>query len=179
MEQEELQPKDQPLTKADIKTLESMFIQSGQEMRSIVSLIELGLWKMYRDSKDFRKLVKLYGSKADAIVQSTVHEQLTKDETYRVGHILQLVRQLANALDQLSAAGTAIEPTADDRVKKECQMWDALQHDGKLLAWRHAMMCNIAPADDIKLDSTLKALAKDTIVSPRILDRLKANSEIL
>jgi hypothetical protein len=40
-------------------------------------------------------------------------------------------------------------------------------------------MCNIAPADDIKLDSTLKALAKDTIVSERILDRLKANSDII
>ena len=41
------------------------------------------------------------------------------------------------------------------------------------------MMCNIAPADDIKLDSTLKALAKDKMVSDRILERLKANSEIL
>ena len=174
-----MQQELEPLTKEDIKTLESMFIQSGQEMRSIVSLIELGLWKMYRDSKDFRKLVKLYGSKADEIVRATVHEQLTKDETYRVGHILQLTRQLANALDQLSAAGTAIEPNADDRVKKECAMWDALQHDGKLLAWRHGMMCNISPADDLKLDSTLKLLAKDHLVSDRILDRLKANSEVL
>lgn len=170
---------EEALNREDIKTLESMFIQSGQEMRTIVQLIELGLWKMYRDSKDFRKLVKLYGSKADAIVQATVHEQLTKDETYKVGHILQLTRQLANALDQLSNAGTAIDSKAENRVQKECDMWDALQHDGKLLAWRHAMMCNIAPADDIKLDSTLKALAKDTLVSPRILDRLKANSEIV
>ena len=174
-----LEPKDQALTREDIKVLESMFIQSGQEMRSIVQLIELGLWKMYRDSKDFRKLVKLYGSKADEIVRATVHEQLTKDETYRVGHILQLTRQLANALDQLSAAGTAIEPTAEDRVQKECAMWDALQHDGKLLAWRHAMMCNIPQSDDLRLDSTLKLMAKDTLVSPRILERLKANSEIV
>jgi hypothetical protein len=40
-------------------------------------------------------------------------------------------------------------------------------------------MCNISPADDIKLDSTLKALAKDRTISARILDRLKANSEIV
>ena len=167
------------MTKEDIKVLESMFIQCGQEMRTLVGMIELGLWRMYRESKDFRKLVKMYGSKADAIVKASVREELTRDETYKVGKILETARQLEVMLDQLSAAGTAIEPTADDRVKKECAMWDALQHDGKLLAWRHGMMCNISPADDLKLDSTLKALAKDHLVSDRILDRLKANSEIV
>ena len=169
----ELLPKDQPITMEDIKRLESMIIQSGQEIRTLLGLIEVGLWRMYRESKDFRKLVKMYGAKADDIVRTTIRETLEKEDTYKVGKILQVLRQVINMLDGLSAAGTAIDPKAEDRAKKEAAMWDALQHDGKLLAWRHSLMCNITPADDIKLDSALKALAKDGTVSERIIERLK------
>ena len=37
----------------------------------------------------------------------------------------------------------------------------------------HALMVCINPSDDIKVDSTLKALAKDPTVSARIIERLK------
>jgi len=40
-------------------------------------------------------------------------------------------------------------------------------------------MANVPDGDDIKLLSTLKVLAKEQRVSARILDRLKANSEIV
>lgn len=168
-----------PLTKEDIRTLESMLMQSFHEANVLLNLIEIGLWRMYRDSKDFRKLVKQYGHNADAIVKATVREQLTKDETYQVGKILKKAGELKYLFDQLTGTAIAIDPSADDRIRKEAEMFEALMHDAKLMAWRHAMMCNITDSGDLQLDSTLKLLAKDHRVSDRIIQRLKQNSEII
>ena len=69
--------------------------------------------------------------------------------------------------------GIEVHKSVPDAASKEWQMAESLMADGKTLAYRHALMCCIDPSDDIKVDSTLKALAKDPTVSERIIERLK------
>jgi hypothetical protein len=174
-------PKDQPLTREDIQRLESMFHQTAQEMYVILHEIEQGLWVMAHATKEYKAYQKAHGkAAAEAMLSQTVHDQLfNHDEMYNVGIILRKIGELKPWLDRLFNVGIEVNKSVPDAGKKEWEMAEALLHDGKLLAWRHAMMCGINPADDIKLDSTLKALAKDRTISARILDRLKANSEIV
>ena len=87
-----------------------------------------------------------------------------------------LVQERANLhyyMDRLTEAAIAIDPNAEDKGRKEMEIFDALRHDANLLAYRHALMVNIPDTDDIKVDSTLKALAKDHHASEAILEQLK------
>ena len=163
------------LTIEDIKTLESMFIVEMHSAERIFRVIENGLEKIYRQSKDYKKLVKQYGkAAADKIVKDYTHSVLTQDETYNIGKLLEECKTLHYYMDRLTAAAIAVDPNAEDKGRKEMEMFDALRHDAQLLAYRHALMVNIQDTDDIKVDSTLKALAKDHHASEAILEQLKA-----
>lgn len=168
-------PKDQALNREDIQRLESMFHQTAQEMYIILHEIENGLWAMAHATKEYKAFQKAHGkAAAETMLNKTVHDQLfNHDEMYNVGIILRKIGELKPWLDRLFNAGIEVHKSVPDAGKKEWAMAEALMHDGKLLAWRHAMMCCINPADDIKLDSTLKLLAKDNTTSERILERLK------
>lgn len=160
------------LTKEDIRLLESMFIVSMHEAEIIIRTIEGGLTDMYKQSKDYRKLTNIYGqTNADQIVKATVHEELNKEETYAVGQLLQECRKLHYWMDRLTSAGIAVKPGIEKKAEKEMEKFDALMHDAKLLAWRHAMMCNIPMEKDIQLDTTIKLLATDGTITEAILEK--------
>ena len=162
------------LTINDIKTLESMFIVEMHSAERIFRVIENGLANIYRQSKDYKKLVKQYGkAAADKIAQEYTHRVLTQDETYNIGKLLEECKNLHYYMDRLTAAAIAIDPNAEDKCRKEMEMFDALRHDANLLAYRHALMANVRDEDEIKVDSTLKAIAKDNRVSEAILEQLK------
>ena len=76
-------------------------------------------------------------------------------------------------MDRLTAAATAVDQQAKDKGITYVDLFDALQHDANLLAYRHALMANTRTEDEIKVDSALKALAKDNRVSEAILEQLK------
>ena len=162
------------LTIEDIKTLESMFIVEMHSAERIFRIIENGLANIYRQSKDYKKLVKQYGKPAaDKIVTTYTHRVLSHDETYNIGKLLEECKKLHHYMDRRTAAAIAIDPQAEDKGRKEMEMFDALQHDGNLLAYRHALMANVRDEDEIKVDSMLKALAKDHHASEAILEQLK------
>ena len=162
------------LTLQDIKTLESLFIVEMHSAERIFRVIENGLADIYRQSKDYKQLVKQYGkAAADKIVTTYTHRVLSHDEVYNIGKLLEVCKTLHHYMDRLTAAAIAIDPQAEDKGRKEMEMFDALQHDGNLLAYRHALMVNVRPEDDIKVDSMLKALAKDHHASEAILEQLK------
>ena len=163
-----------PLTMDDIKTLESMTIVSCREAATLFQIIEFGLAAMYRQSKDYQRLVRQHGKpQADRIVATYTHRVLSHDETYRIGRILKPMSELHTLISQLTDAGTAMKPGTADKDLKEAQMQDALLHDAAQFAWRHAKMCCIPGDKDIQLDSTLKLLATDPTVSPAIFQRLE------
>ena len=174
-------PKDQALTREDIQRLESMFHQTTQELYVILHEIEMGLWTMAQATKEYKAYQKAHGkAAAEAMLKATVHDQLfNHDEMYNVGIILRKIGELKPWLDRLFNVGIEVHKSVPDAGKKEWAMAEALMHDGKLLAYRHALMCCINPADDIKADSTLKALAKDKTITDRILESLKPESEEL
>ena len=162
------------MTIEDIKTLESLFIVEMHSAERIFRLIETGMETIYRESKDYKALVKKYGKPAaDKIVTTYTHRVLSHDEVYNIGKLLEVCKTLHHYMDRLTAAAIAIDPQAEDKGRKEMEMFDALQHDGNLLAYRHALMVNVRPEDEIKVDSMLKALAKDHHASEAILEQLK------
>ena len=79
------------ITIEDIKTLESMFIVEMHSAERIFRVIENGLADIYRQSKDYKKLVKQYGKPAaDKIVTTYTHRVLSHDETYNIGKLLEV-----------------------------------------------------------------------------------------
>lgn len=162
------------LTLSDIKTLESMFIVEMHSAERIFRVIENGLANIYRESKDYKKLVKQYGkAAADKIVKDYTHSVLTQDETYNIGKLLEECKTLHYYMDRLTAAAIAIDPNAEDKGRKEMEMFDALRADSNQLAYVHALLSNVPESDMIKVISTLKVLAKDNSVSTAILEELK------
>ena len=162
------------MTIEDIKTLESLFIVEMHSAERIFRLIETGMETIYRESKDYKALVKKHGKPAaDQIVRHYTHQVLTQDEQYNIGQLLKVCKTLHHFMDRLTIAGIEMNPGTKDKGRKEAEMFDALQSDSNLLAYRHALMVNIPDTEDIKVDSTLKLLAKDHTVSDRIIERLK------
>ena len=76
-------------------------------------------------------------------------------------------------MDRLTAAGIEMQPGTEDKGRKEMEMFDALQADSNQLAYIHALLSNVPESDMLKVISTLKVLAKDKMVSDRILEELK------
>lgn len=162
------------LTLEDIKTLESLFLVEMHAAERIFRLVENGMEKIYRESKDYKKLVKLHGKTvADKIVKDYTHRVLTQDETYNVGKLLEECKTLHYYMDRLTAAGIEMNPGTEDKGRKEMEMFDALRADSNQLAYVHALLSNVPESDMIKVISTLKVLAKDHSVSPAILEELK------
>lgn len=161
------------MTIQEIKRLESMFIVEMHAAERILRLIESGMEKIYRESKDYKRLVKKMGKvAADKIVKDYTHRVLTQDQTYSIGLLLEECKKLHYYMDRLTAAATTIDQNAKDKGITYVDMFDALTHDANLLAYRHALMANTRPEDEIKVDSALKALAKDHCISDEILKEL-------
>ena len=164
------------LTLQDIKTLESLFIVEMHSAERIFRLIETGMETIYRESKDYKALVKKYGKPAaDQIVRHYIHQVLTQDEQYNIGQLLKVCKTLHHYMDLLTIAGIEMNPGTKDKGRKEAEMFDALQSDSNQLAYVHALLSNVPESDMLKVISTLKVLAKDHSVSDHILEELKTN----
>ena len=162
------------LTLQDIKTLESLFIVEMHSAERIFRLIETGMETIYRESKDYKALVKKHGKPAaDQIVRHYTHQVLTQDEQYNIGQLLKVCKTLHHYMDRLTIAGIEMNPGTKDKGRKEAEMFDALQADSNQLAYVHALLSNVPEQDMLKVISTLKVLAKDHSVSDQILEELK------
>ncbi len=140
----------------------------------IFRLVENGMADIYRESKDYKKLVKQYGKPAaDKIVTTYTHQVLTQDEQYNIGQLLKVCKTLHHYMDRLTIAGIEMNPGTEDKGRKEMEMFDALQADSNQLAYVHALLSNVPESDMLKVISTLKVLAKDHSVSDQILEELK------
>lgn len=164
----------EPLTLQDLKVLESLFIIEMHSAEHIFRLVENGMEEIYKQSKDYKKLVKQYGKlRADQIVKTYTHRVLTQDEQFNIGKLLEVCKTLHHYMDRLTVAGIEMKPGTKDKGRKEAEMFDALQADSNQLAYVHALLSNVPESDMLKVISTLKVLAKDHSVSPRILEELK------
>ena len=165
------------MTIEDIKTLESLFIVEMHSAERIFRLVENGMADIYRESKDYKALVKKHGKPAaDQIVRHYIHQVLTQDEQYNIGQLLKVCKTLHHYMDRLTIAGIEMNPGTKDKGRKEMEMFDALQSDSNQLAYVHALLSNVPESDMLRVISTLKVLAKDKMVSDQIIDRLKPGS---
>ena len=162
------------MTIEDIKTLESLFIVEMHSAERIFRLIETGMETIYRESKDYKALVKRHGKPAaDQIVRHYTHRVLSQDEQFNIGQLLKVCKTLHHYMDSLTIAGIEMNPGTEDKGRKEAEMFDALQADSNQLAYVHALLSNVPESDMLRVISTLKVFAKDHSVSPAILEELK------
>ena len=104
------------MTIQEIKRLESMFIVEMHAAERILRIIESGMEKIYRESKDYKRLVKKMGKvAADKIVKEYTHRVLSHDEQYNCGKLLEVCKTLHHYMDRLTAAAIAIDPNSEDK----------------------------------------------------------------
>jgi len=172
----ELKPDEQLLTQQDLDQLCGMMIIFLHSAERIVQMIELAYDEQYRNCRDYQKLVKLYGQpNADTIVKASVRKVIRNDERLNLSRLLKIGQDFHKAMERITNEGMK----AHAENGSEIANFNAIEHDTNLLCYIYALMANVPDGDDIKLLSTLKVLAKEQRVSDRILDRLKANSEIV
>ena len=151
-----------------LKHLEAMLQQSRHEQERIVYVIEGVLDQLYREQDDYKRLVKLYGRNAPQLAAAGIRHVLTHDQVYNLNLLREDCKRMHFHTERLTSVG--IEGNTPEQSG---ELFDALMHDANLLAYRHALMCNIRPEDDIKVDSMLRALAKDHTIPEEIIDKFK------
>ena len=125
----------------------------------------------YMAGNDYKYLCKLYGKpRADQIVKEQVAKIIRGDKRNELGKILKTAQDSHKSMEKLF--DTAIK--AHDKDVSNFDTFNALQHDVNFLCYCYALMCNCPKdEDEIKVISTIKALAKGHRVSDNVLDKLK------
>ena len=150
------------------KTLESMLLQTYHEQELLIRAIEDELTDIYIANDEYKKLVKLYGKNAPQVARAGVRQMLTHEELFNLNLAREDIKRFKFHMEKVTVA--AID---GGDVVSMGEMSDALNHDANQFAYRHALMCCIKPEDDIKVDSTLRALAKDNTLPEEIINKFR------
>lgn len=150
------------------KTLESMLLQTYHEQELLMRAIEDELTDIYMEQQEYKQLVKLYGRNAPQVARAGVRQMLTHESLFNLNLAREDIRKFKFHMEKVTLAAI------DGGDVVSCgEMSDALNHDANLFAYRHALMISIPAKDDIKLDSTLRLLAKDNNLPESILNKFK------
>lgn len=164
-------PIEDQFTDVDFDVLSGMMIIFMNAAERIIQMIELQYELQYRSGNDYKYYCKLYGkAKADEVVKQTVRKIVRGDERNKIGKILKAAKDFHYHMKALNKTATESGPAH----KQEWQVQDDIVHDSNILCYMYALIGNCDSDDaEIKIISTLKALAKGHRVSDRIINRLK------
>lgn len=159
------------LSETDIDVLSGMMIIFLKAAEKCMQTMELHYEAEYRAGKEYKAFCKLYGKAAtDAVVSKQVRKIMRGDERNKLGLLLKKAGEFHTLMDTLVQRGMESHTDETDDV----QTFDAIQHDTNVLCYMYALMGNCTGKDDeIKLLSTVKAMAKNGRVSQSLLDKLK------
>lgn len=159
------------LTETDIDVLSGMMIIFLHAAEKCIRTMELHYEAEYRAGKDYKKLCKIYGKpRADQIVKEQTRKVIRGDERNKLGKILKTAEDFHKHMESLTESGMK----AHTEDTNDCKTFDAIQHDTNFLCYLYALMGNCIGADDeLKIISTIKALAKGTRVADNVLEKFK------
>ncbi|MCM1034955.1 MAG: hypothetical protein NC229_08930 [Bacteroides sp.] len=159
------------LTEQEQDVLSGMMVVFFHAAERCVQVLENHYRAQYQAGKDYKMIVRKIGkAKADEIVKQQVTRIVRGDERNNIRRILDTCKALHQQMENLS--DSAINSHADG--VEAWQMFDNLQHDVNFLCKIYALMGNCNGRDDeIKLESTLRTLAKGNRVSERIIEEFK------
>jgi hypothetical protein len=158
-------------TDVDFDVLSGMMIIFLNAAERIIQMIELQYEQQYRAGNDYKYYCKLYGkARADEVLRQQVRRVVRGDERNKIGKIIKAAKDFHYHMKSLNQQ--AVQSKPDN--KEEWQMQDCIIHDSNVLCYMYALIGNCDSDDaEIKIISTLKALAKGHRVSDRIINRLK------
>ena len=158
------------LSDDDLDVLSGMMIIFMHSAEKCLQIMERHYEAEYRAGNDYKSLCKLYGkSQAERILGEQVKRLIRGDERCNLGKILRTADMFHKQMETLT--NTAMSSHSDDIT--DIQSFDAIEHDINFLCYCYALMGNCNGADDeIKILSTVKALAKGDRVSDNVLTKL-------
>lgn len=159
------------LTREDIDVLSEFMIVFMHAAEKCLQVIELHCQLEYMAGQEYKYYCKQYGkARTDAIVRKQVQKVIRGDERSKLGNIIKKADEFHKSMESLF--DTAIK--AHDKDRTDADSLNGLMHDVNFLCYCYALMCNCPKdEDEIKLLSTVKAMAKGKQVSDNVLEKLK------
>lgn len=160
------------LTEFDLDVLSNMMLVFFHAGEKCLQVCEQHFVKEHRASKDYQKLCKTIGKPAaDMYLKDRAHKLLQHEAKFKYGEIIRRIEQLKAMMDNVTSI--AIASTRDDVNSMEA--YDYLHSDVNWLCKIYAMITNCQSKDDaIKIESTIKALAKGTLTSETVINSFSA-----
>ncbi len=159
------------LTVQEKDVLVSIFIIFMHAAERCVTILEQSYEEEYKDSQDYQRLKKQYGpAVADEMLRTTTQRLLRQDEKLQVGKLLQSAKDFQSKMEKLSAISSRFAGEEENSFTF-MQVFDYIQHDINFLLRVYSYIINCKDKDDeIKIETTLKMIAKDNKVPERLID---------
>ena len=158
------------LSRKDADILSGMMVIFMRAAEKCLQMLELNYEAEYRAGEEYKRYCKMYGKAAvDSRLKDTVRKLVRGDERNKLGRLLKIADDFHKAMDCLVESGMC---SHSDNCT-DVQAFDAIMHDANFLCYLYALTGNCNKEDDeIKIISTVKALAKDTRISDNLLNKL-------
>ena len=159
------------LSNDDLDVLSSMMVVFMHAAEKCLLIMETHYELEYMAGKEYQYYCKRYGKAlTDAIVRKQTKRIIRGDERNQLGRIIKTAKDFQLSMEKLF--DTAIKSHSKETT--DVDSLNHLMHDVNFLCYLYALMANCNGKDDeIKLVSTVKALAKGDRVSDNVLDKLK------
>lgn len=158
------------LSRKDADILSGMMVIFMRAAEKCLQMLELNYEAEYRAGAEYKRHCRIYGKAAvDSRLKDTVRKLVRGDERNKLGRLLKIADDFHKAMDCLVESGMS---SHSDNCT-DVQAFDAIMHDANFLCYLYALTGNCNNGDDeIKIISTVKALAKDTRISDNLLNKL-------
>ena len=155
------------LTEFDLDVLSNMMLVFFHAGERCLQVCEQHFVKEHRASKDYQKLCKTIGKPAaDMFLKDRAHKLLQHEAKFKYGEIIRKAEQLKLLMDNVTSTAIACGREDIDSI----EAYDYLHNDVNWLCKVYSMITNFTHKDDaVKLESTIKLLAKGNLTSDRVI----------
>ena len=159
------------LTDYDLDVLSNMMLVFFHAGERCLQVCEQHFVTEHRASNDYKALCKRIGKPAaDMFLKERAHNMLQHETKFKYGEIIKRAEQLKALMDKVTSV--AIGHTREDINPIEA--YDYLHADVNWLCKIYAMITNCKyQSDALKIESTVKMLAKDNRTSEQVINSFK------
>lgn len=159
------------LSDQDLDVLSGMLIIFLHAAEKVVSIIENNKALEYMAGSEYKYYCKLYGkARTDQVVKEQARKIIRGDKRLDLGNLLATAKKLHQMMEKVTSEGMI----AHSEEISDVQAFNAIEHDVNFLVYMYGIMGNVdCDNDELKLISTLKAMAKGHRVSDNLLSKLE------
>lgn len=168
---EEIKFSQSTLSDQDLDVLSGMLIIFLHAAEKVVNVIETNKALEYMAGNEYKYYCRMYGkARTDEVVKQQARKVIRGDKRLELGNLLATAKKLHQQMEKITNEGM----TAHSEDISDVRAFDAIEHDANFLVYMYGIMGNVdGDNDEIKLISTLKAMAKGHRVSDNLLSKLE------